>query len=339
MAGISVAWLLDGTHDVVLIEARESVGGNVQSVDVDVDGRPWVVDVGAQYFHPGPYPTYVALLRHLGVYPPDLGQSHAFPASITFWNPPRLRPGFVSPVLPDRLWPVLARWNRAGLQAFTTAFRAAKERDDADAPWDTTLEDWLPTLGLSREQWEGMILPWAASLYSGDVEEARGLSARAAMVFAARALPDRLTENLDYYVFDRGMNVPLQRMLDALGTTEVLTGARVAHVLRKLPGGFVIRGADGRSREVDDLVLASSGPASRRLLRAIPGTAAQRAALGGIDFRDARLMLHTDPVYAPAGLFRSFLNCAARGGYCEASMWMKPVLATPDGPGPDLWKS
>ena len=341
MAGVSLAWLLDGERDVVLLEARDSIGGNVQSVEVEVDGQAWVVDVGAQYFHPGPYPTYVALLAHLGLYPPATGESHSFPASITLSAPPSLLPRFVSPVLPDRLWPVFAGWNRAGLQAFATAFAAAKAREEADASWGLTLGAWLPTLGLTRAQWEGMVLPWAASLYSGDVEQARGLSARAAMVFAAKALPDGPAGNLEYFVLDRGMAEPLRRMADQLTTVEVLTGARVVHVARPPGGGFLVRCADGRSRLVDDLVFASSGPPTGSLLQAIPGTAAQRAALQGIEFHDARLMLHTDPAYAPAEpAFWSFLNCAVRGGSCEASMWLAPVLTVPpQAPGPGLWKS
>ncbi len=38
MAGVSLAWMLDGERDVVLLEARDSIGGNVQSVDVDLLG-------------------------------------------------------------------------------------------------------------------------------------------------------------------------------------------------------------------------------------------------------------------------------------------------------------
>ena len=32
----------------------------------------FVVDMGAQYFHPAPYPTYTALLDHLGLRDPGL---------------------------------------------------------------------------------------------------------------------------------------------------------------------------------------------------------------------------------------------------------------------------
>jgi hypothetical protein len=95
MAGISLAWLLDGQRDVVVLEARDTIGGNVRSVDVELDGHRFVVDMGAQYFHPGPYPLYTALLSRLGVYPPESTrpeQSHSFPASITVENPAELVP-------------------------------------------------------------------------------------------------------------------------------------------------------------------------------------------------------------------------------------------------------
>ena len=57
MAGVSRAWLLDGLRDVVLLESRESIGGNVRSLDVELDGHQFAVDLGAQFFHPGPYPV------------------------------------------------------------------------------------------------------------------------------------------------------------------------------------------------------------------------------------------------------------------------------------------
>ena len=48
MAGVSVAWLLDGQRDVVLLESRGTIGGNVRSLDVELDGHQFAVDLGAQ---------------------------------------------------------------------------------------------------------------------------------------------------------------------------------------------------------------------------------------------------------------------------------------------------
>jgi predicted NAD/FAD-binding protein len=343
MAGVSLAWLLDGQYDVTLIEAAPSIGGNVRGVEVDLDGHQFVVDLGAQFFHPGPYPVYTALLAGLGLYPPEAapGGSHAFPASITVAAQGAPVPRFVSPVLPDRAWPLLAPWNSAGTSAFFILFAAARAREQLGASYALTLGDWLPTLGLSRDQWEGILLPWAASLFSGSIEQARGLSARAAMIFAAKALPLNPLDPLLYYVLIPGMGEVLRLLLDQCSTVQVVTNAAVQQVTRDLVGGFHLHCADGTVVTVDDLVFASSGPGTLQLLSGLSGTEAQRAALQAIEFHDARLALHTDPIYAPGHpLFWSFLNCGIQGAYCEASMWLAPVLAgPPPATAAKLWKS
>ena len=344
MAGISLAWLLDGQRDVVVLEARDTIGGNVRSVDVELDGQRFVVDMGAQYFHPGPYPLYTTLLSRLNLYPPESTrpeQSHSFPASITVENPAELAPRFVSPSLPERWWPLLAPWNWAGTVAFAVAFAAAQTRERLDESWTLTLGDWLPTLGLSRDLWEGTLLPWAASLFTGDIEEARGMSARAAMIFAAKALPPGLFDPVVYYVMNQGLIEAMRRMLDQCSTVQVVTRATVDHVSREPHGRFSLRCVDGSSFTVDDLVFASSGPGTLQLLNGLSGTRPQQASLEAIEFRPARLALHSDPIYAPAnpGCW-SFLNCQITGSYCEASMWLAAVIT---GPPPRtaarLWKS
>ena len=342
MAGVALAWLLNGQYDVTLLEAAPAIGGNVRGVDVDLDGHQFVVDIGAQFFHPGPYPLYTALLTSLGLYPPSgTTGAHAFPASITVAAAGTPQPRFVSPVLPGRTWPLLAPWNSAGTSAFAVCFAAARLREQLNASWTLTLGDWLPTLGLSRAQWEGILLPWAASLFSGSIEQARGLSARAAMVFAAKALPPNPLDPLLYYVLTPGMGVVLTQLLDQCTTVQVRTNAGVQQVSRDLAGVYHLQCADGTTAAVDELVFASSGPATLQLLAPLPGTAAQAAALQAIEFHDATLALHTDPIYAPSHpLFWSFLNCGIQGAFCEASMWLAPVLAgPPPATAAKLWKS
>ena len=343
MAGVSLAWLLDGACDVVLLEARDSIGGNVQTIDVDIDGQQVPVDVGAQYFHPGPYPVYTALLSALGLYPPsdNPAGAHSFPASITITAAGEALPRFVSPVTPERTWPIFQPWNRDALIAFGITFPAAKLREALRGSWSLTLEDWLPTLGLSVQQREAYVLPWAASLFSGRIEDARRLSARAAMVFAAKALPPNPLDPILYYVLKTGMIEVLEQLLAQTSTVQVETGAVVQHVSRQLGGGFTIHCADGRTASVDHVVFASSGPATRQILQGVPGTEVQRAALAGIEFHLAHLALHTDPVYAPPHPATwSFLNCGVQGPYCEASMWMQRVLGgVPLATAGKLWKS
>jgi predicted NAD/FAD-binding protein len=337
MAGVSLAALLDRRRNVVLFEAGPAPGGNVQSVKIVLDGQTFVVDVGAQYFHPALYPTYTRLLGALGL----LGEVHSFTASITLEASGAPSPLFVSPIFPGRVWPLVAPWNRDGLEAFGIAFADAKKREDEDADWNVTMEEWLQTLPLSPEQWEGMILPWAASLFSGSIDQARGLSARAAMIFAAKALPENPTDPLLYYVLKPGMAEVLRRLIAGYSTVETLSGAPVTSVTRNPSGGYDIQTAAQQSRHVDELVFASSGPATLDLLRMMPDTAAQQIALEGIEFHDARVSIHTDAIYSPAnGAHRSFHNARIENGFCETSMWLADVIADTDpSTAARVWKS
>jgi uncharacterized protein len=340
MAGVACAWLLDGSAEVKLFEAGSAIGGNVRSVPFTVDGVDYMVDLGAQFFHPAPYPNYVQLLEQLGLYPAAPGGTRSFTTSITVFAADETNPRFVSPLIPGRVWPLAAPWNQAGVQAFAAALPAARRRERQDASYDLTLGDWLPTLGLTQPQWEGILLPWVASLFSGDVEQARDYSARAAMVFAAKTLPLNPLEPIVYNVLEPGMIEPLLRLVAQFTAgTQVFTGTAVSAVERA-GGGFVVH-AGGASHAVDDVVFASSGPPTAALLAGVADSTAQQAALAGIEFADARLMLHTDAAYARSeARLRSFLNSEVSGAFCDASMRMAPVLAVPSGKAPpSLWKS
>jgi predicted NAD/FAD-binding protein len=129
-------------------------------------------------------------------------------------------------------------------------------------------------------------------------------------------------------------------MIEQTSTVQVLTKTSISAVALNKQGGFTLQCADGRAFQVDDLVFASSGPPTLSLLAGVPGTSAQQTALQGIEFRPARLALHTDPIYAPADPFEwSFFNAEIEGEYCEASMWLANVLAAPRQTAGRLWKS
>ena len=82
LAGVSTAWLLESEVPVDLFEAREVLGGNVRTLEVDYEGHPVVMDLGAQYFHPTVYPTYQRLLDQLGGFDTP-GAAHIAPSSVT----------------------------------------------------------------------------------------------------------------------------------------------------------------------------------------------------------------------------------------------------------------
>jgi len=67
ISGLVSAHLLSRRHDVVLLEADTRVGGHTHTFDVDEGGRTVPVDTGFIVFNERTYPSFLALLRQLGV--------------------------------------------------------------------------------------------------------------------------------------------------------------------------------------------------------------------------------------------------------------------------------
>jgi predicted NAD/FAD-binding protein len=341
-AGVMAAWLLDGRYDVVLLEREAQLGGNVQGFTWEQDGLQATVDVGAQYFHPGPYPTYTKLLELLDLYHPGAesdADAYAAPSSISILGLGEENPRFVSPLLPDRGWPLTALWNSTAIGAFATITREARAWDK-DGDWSVTVEDWLQTLSLSDEARAQVLEPWIASLYSGDIAQGRSLSARAALVFLSRATTDNPLENVSYYTLTQGLGEALRRMVADCQTLDVRLNAKVVGLTRQ-GEQIQVRLEDGGEVVADHLVLASHPEVSSRLLADLAGSEAQRAALDQVQSHDATLLLHTDPIYAHADPKNwSFLNCLVREGYCEASMQLAAAVRPLSNGAPvALWKS
>lgn len=67
ISGMGAAWLLSREHDVDVFEAENRLGGHACTVDVDLDGRTWPVDIGFMVFNARTYPNLCGMFEHLGV--------------------------------------------------------------------------------------------------------------------------------------------------------------------------------------------------------------------------------------------------------------------------------
>ena len=195
LAGVSCAWLLDGVADAVLFERRSSLGGHTETIPVTAGGEEIQVDVGAQFFAPGPHPTYVKLLEILGLLDPALPDEDATAEAemtITVMATGDAQPLFVSPTK-KRAWPVLAPWNRGALFAFLV-FALAAKRFTRVGDWLVPVSEWLDGLHVPPEQKDELLRPLLAAMAGCSLDEVQALSARAALVFVGQALPANLLD-------------------------------------------------------------------------------------------------------------------------------------------------
>ena len=67
IAGMTAAYRLNAEHDVTVFEAGDHFGGHTYTLDVDLAGRTYAVDMGFIVFNDRTYPNFVRLLNELGV--------------------------------------------------------------------------------------------------------------------------------------------------------------------------------------------------------------------------------------------------------------------------------
>ncbi|MGH9320892.1 MAG: NAD(P)-binding protein, partial [Vicinamibacteria bacterium] len=330
LAGVACGWLLDGVADAVLFESRPSLGGHAHTIPVVVGNQTILVDVGAQFFSPGPHPTYSKLLEVIGLTKPsDPARDATLEAemSITVMGAGTTTPRFVSPAT-NRSWPIFVSWNRDALIAFFLFAVAAREFT-RDGDWLVPLETWLSALPVRQEQREGLLLPLVSAMVGCSIEQARSLSARSALVFVGEALPDNLLEPFVYRHSLVGLQGNVRFLAGISGNLTTHVGSPVAWVRRLPQGGFSIRNAAGVVENVDVVIFATPPFVTRLLLPSGPGRLKASLLLRQFEYFRTEISIHRDPVYMPQNPFLwSAYNPRVDGDFCEASVWygaLRPV--------------
>lgn len=283
VAGLVTAWLLDRTHDVVLLEAADRLGGHAHSVPVPGG----VVDLAAQFVSPAVQPTYWRLAHDV------LGMRF-----LKVRNSASLRD---HRCLVDSMRPWRALSGTLALGALTAAGKGFR------GSWDVTVDEFVARqLGfLPASLRDDVVLPWLATLNNCDISAIRRTSARAALAFIVR--PRQLT----YYNAVDGLGSITSR----LPVRDVRLSTPVTRV-SLVPEGIRLDAASW-SGVFDDVVFATPASAARRLL-----TGALARPLDGFEEMRATLAVHTDPVYVSADRRDwAAYNAVRSGNYCEGSVW------------------
>ncbi|MEV8129038.1 FAD-dependent oxidoreductase [Streptomyces sp. NPDC085944] len=328
LSGLTLAWLLDGHHDVVLLEARQRLGGNAESVPARSRGHTHGVDLGVRETAPGSFPVWRHLATELGFTADDLVTS---PGTRTLTRGPEARPAWVSPAGPaagDR--PVTPQGPvRRALRRFGT--EAAR--------WQAQKLDWDVTLGELLDAWPedvrahtDLLAALPAALHGCTVREARGLSARAAAApFADSQPPTEAGPEVTY--LRGGAQALAQALAGDLRRATVQVGAPLRAVSAD-GEGFSLIDTVGGLHTVDAAVLALPADRARETLVPLDGAEELRTALGAVPYRTLTYALHRDPFGMPGDRAAwSTTNTVLHEGWSETTTWYGPSL------GADLFVS
>ncbi|WP_146134784.1 FAD-dependent oxidoreductase [Actinopolyspora mortivallis] len=318
MAGLTVAWLIDGTHEAVVFERGRRIGGNARSVAVRLGGRPVWFDLGTQEMSTEDYPLNTRLMRLHGFGDEDFVE---VPASRTVLREGEESPLLVGPHEPDPGWPrtkVLGRhWDR--LAEFLTR---AQEWDNTGLDWEVRLDEMLDSLGTDRRN-RPLLYALPAALFGCEPREAGTLSARAATAaFLGGQRSDHapVTENvrggLESLAWSLATDLHVARIRPDTGVVRV----------RQSGSGYELVDTTGEVTRVEAVVFAVPPPVTAELAGSLDGLRDLGATLTAFPYRRVDYALHRDPVGMPDRLEHWSTNNLTLGeNHSETTVWYGPV--------------
>jgi len=314
VAGVSLAWLLDGEHDVVLLEAGPELGGHARTIDVTVGGKSIAVDAGAQYFGPKSHPTYWRLLTDV-LHVPTVPA----PMNLTVSRRGVARPVLVSPDN-ERVWPLFDPLNWGGLTAMAV-FTDRGKQVLASNDRTTTAEDFINSLPVLRYIKDDLLFPLAGSMFGFSVPQVKEMAAFSVVAFVIRGLGDGFLAPYDYHNATDGLRSVVAAMNTGLTSVTTYVSAAATGLSRRDDVYHVEDGA-GRTHVADQVVFALPPYAAGPLVSQLAGTADIVSTYGRFRYIPARVAIHTDPAYMPVKRRDwSGFNVLTDGPYCEPSMW------------------
>ncbi|PRW63507.1 FAD-dependent oxidoreductase [Actinopolyspora mortivallis] len=331
ISGLTAAWLLDdsiGTdlEGVTLFEQRHRLGGHAESVPVG-DG---FADLGAQHLAPEAFPTHTRLLRRLGLEEEPV----AAPLSVTVLSGGR--PLLVTPHPGLRPQPEGDEGGASLNHLGTFLARAADLENDPNA-WQLPAEDVVEPLDVPDSFKREVLYPLMASFVGCSLEQARGLSFRAAVAFLVRNAPAEPTQPPPWVNLRSGVEGLATTLAEQLRNTRLRPGTEVVRV-RPRDHGHEIVERSGVTHRVEHVVFATPPWAIPDMLDERAGSETARTLRR---FRSVRAVvgIHRDPTYLPSATEYRSTNTVTVSephegtGWAETSTWYRPIT------GEEMFKS
>jgi len=291
ITGLSAAWLLSRTSDVVLYEAEARPGGHSRTIDVDMgDGTSLPVDTGFIVFNDRTYPNLIALFEHLGV------QTRATDMSFAV----SLDDGKLEYAAGDRIWQLFAQPSNLFSMRFWSMLRNLVRfyREAAGGMGgfgDMTLGQMLEQGDYGDAFRDDHLLPMAAAIWSAPAQLLLDYPAEAFVRFCDNHGLLNLGRRPKWRTVVGGSRAYVQAMLAAFDG-ELRLSTPVARVERT-GGRVIITDAAGNPDCFDEVVIASHGDQALAML-ADPSVQ-EAELLSAFRYSANQVVLHDDPALMP----------------------------------------
>ncbi len=290
ISGLTSAWLLSGQHEVSLFEANDYLGGHTATVDVNLGGQTHAVDTGFIVFNDRTYPNFQRLLARIGIKAQATEMSFSvhqtrtgleynghtlgslFAQRANLWRPRFY--GFLSEIV---------RFN-----LLCKKILKAGRLNDTE-----TLGAFLARYGFSDFFAGHYILPMVAAIWSSSLADSRDVPLAFFLRFFNHHGLLNLVDRPQWYVVQGGSRSYIPALTARLRDIRLNTPVLSVH---RHPTGLSIETATG-VEQFDELIFACHSDQALRLLA--DASEAERQVLGGLQYRDNEVVLHTDTRLLP----------------------------------------
>jgi uncharacterized protein len=291
VAGLSAAYRLRGQAEITLFEQDSRTGGHANSIAVAEDGQTLGIDTAFVVFNAASYPEFTAFLAELDVpVKPHQGGFNFFDLDTGLQYGTAefdLSEEDIAARYPDRfvgIWREARRFHQEGRRDFF--------RKKTDVP----LGQYLDERGYSDDFKHGYVVQLATAVWSVPPELIWTMPATTVIAFYMAHDEEGLGgRTVQWLTVEGGSRRYVQKALDASGAT-----VRLGQPVRRLreDGDAVTVVTDDGAETYDQVVVATHADDALALLDS--PTPAQLAALEGIAYNPARVVLHTDDRVMPA---------------------------------------
>ncbi len=316
ISGLSCAWLLAGRHDVTLYEADDRLGGHTNTRKVTTGQGEVAVDTGFIVYNPPAYPNLVAMLDHLGLESHDTTMTFAvsIDGGRMEYSGTDLFTLFAQKcnLFRPRHWSMI----RDILRFYREAPRHGAAAEEQ------SLGEFLAAGGYGAAFRDDHLLPMAAAIWSGPIDEMLELPAAAFVRFCENHQLMIPGERPPWRTVEGGSRRYIHQLL-AEARLHLRQGCAVTRV-KRTSGGVLVTDATGEEHVYDEVVIATHADQALRMI-ADP-TPRERELLGAFRYSRNRAILHDDPGFMPQR--RSVWSAWNYLGVTDAAGARQPVSVT-----------
>ena len=325
ISGLSAAWLLSRSCDVIVFEADGRAGGHSHTVDTPSHAGPIAIDTGFIVYNEATYPNLTALFAHLGTptKPSEMSFSVSLDDGDLEYSGTDLAGVFAqkSNVLNLRFWSML----RDILRFYRNA-----PRDIAKLGAET-LGQYLDANGYGAAFRQDHLYPMAAAVWSLPAKRVADYPAGAFVSFCQNHGLLKIVGRPLWRTVDGGARVYVEALC-APFKDRLRLGAPVRSIRRARNGVFIATAGAGEER-FDQIVIGAH--ADQALAMLSDATSDERRVLGAFHYSRNEAVLHADCALMPRRRkVWSSWNYAARRADPSAPVsvtyWMNRLQAIPE---------